>query len=338
MIRSIKNYQLKKHNTFNIHSVAKYYFEFTEKEDLLNLIQTKSLIDGEKVLIIGEGSNLLFIGDFDGIIIYPNIPGIKLVHEDRNNVWLEVGSGVNWDQLVEFAVYKGFGGIENLSGIPGKTGAAAVQNIGAYGVELESFIESVTGIDLLTKTEYTINRRDCAYAYRDSIFKNELSNRFVITGIVIKLDKFPDFKLNYSNLKAETEKTGIINLKSIRQAVIGIRNSKLPDSKITGNAGSFFKNPEVSNEIAIKLAAIYPEIPIYRLYSGKIKLAAAWLIEQCGWKAYRNGDAGVHDKQALVLVNHGNASGKEIFDLSEQIKRSVFEKFGINLEREVMVI
>lgn len=338
MIRSIKNYQLQKHNTFNIPANADYFFEFTENEDLFELINTNSLIDNKDVLIIGEGSNLLFINNFNGLIIYPNIPGIKIIHEDRNNVWVEAGAGVNWDNLVDYTVFKGFGGLENLSGIPGKAGAAAVQNIGAYGVEIESLIESVNGIDIIIKTEYSIKNADCNFAYRNSIFKTKLKNRFVITSIVLKLDKFPEFKLTYANLKNEVEKTGILSLKSIRKTIIDIRQAKLPDYKILGNAGSFFKNPEVTNELANNLLSIYPEIPLYPLKSGGTKIAAAWLIENCGWKGFRRGDAGVHDKQALVLVNHGNAKGSEIFELSEEIRKSVSQKFDIELEREVLVI
>lgn len=338
MIRSYSNYPLRKHHTFGIESFCKTYFEYTENEDLANfLASNKDWID-QKILIMGEGSNLLFVNNFEGLVINPNIPGIKIVYEDRNNVWLEVGAGVIWDHLVEFAVFHQWGGIENLSLIPGKTGAAAVQNIGAYGAEIQNRIESVTGFDLITLTEYTIETKDCGYAYRESIFKNELKDRFIITSVVIKLDKFPEFILNYGDLKNETEKIGAVNLRNIRKAVIGIRESKLPDPKLHGNAGSFFKNPVVENSLAEKLKAENQTMPQYNSPDGRIKLAAGWLIEQCGWKGFRRGDAGVHEKQALVLVNYGNASGKDIFDLSQEIKQSVFDKFGVELEREVNVI
>lgn len=290
------------------------------------------------ILILGEGSNMLFVDNFPGLIINPNIPGINLVHEDRNNVWLEVGAGVNWDQLVEFTVFHHWGGIENLSLIPGKVGGSAVQNIGAYGMEIQNRIESVTGFDLETLTEYTIEASDCQYAYRDSIFKNQLKNRFIITSIVFKLDKFPEFILNYGDLKSEVEKLGEVNLRNIRKTVISIRESKLPDPAIYGNAGSFFKNPIVDAVQANQLLNEFPTMPHYPATGGKTKLAAGWLIEQCGWKGFRRGDAGVHEKQALVLVNYGNATGKEIYDLSEEIKQSVQEKFGVELEREVNVI
>jgi UDP-N-acetylmuramate dehydrogenase len=338
MIRSFTNYPLRRHHTFGTEASARYYFEFTETEDLKGFLETTIDWKTLPILILGEGSNLLFVNDFHGLVLNPNIPGIKIVHEDRNNIWLEVGAGVVWDDLVEYAVFNRWGGIENLSLIPGKVGAAAVQNIGAYGMEIQNRIESVTGFDLETLTEYTIDAVDCHYAYRDSIFKNQLKERFVITSVAFKLDKFPEFVLNYGDLKAETEKLGAITLRNIRKAVIGIRQSKLPDPKIFGNAGSFFKNPIVETALAEKLLAIYSKMPHYPAPDGKTKLAAGWLIEQCGWKGFRRGDAGVHEKQALVIVNYGNATGKEIYDLSDEICQSVQEKFGVELEREVNVI
>jgi len=338
MIRSYSNFQLKKHHTFGTEATAKYYFEFTETEDLAGFLATNKDWPNWQLLILGEGSNLLFVNDFHGLIINPNIPGIRIVHEDRNNIWLEVGAGVVWDDLVEYAVFNNWGGIENLSLIPGKVGAAAVQNIGAYGMEIQHRIESVTGFDLESQTEYTMDVADCQYAYRDSIFKNQLKNSFIITSVSFKLDKFPEFILNYGDVKTETEKLGAVNLRNIRRAVIAIRESKLPDPKVFGNAGSFFKNPIVKTSGADQLLATYPNMPHYPAPEKMSKLAAGWLIEQCGWKGFRRGDAGVHEKQALVLVNYGNATGKEIYDLSEEIKQSVQEKFGVELEREVNVI
>jgi len=338
MIRSFTNYPLRQHHTFGTEAKALHYFEFTEAEDLKGFLETTLEWRNLPILILGEGSNLLFISDFQGIILNPNIPGISVSHEDQNNVWLEVGAGVVWDDLVEYAVFNRWGGIENLSLIPGKVGAAAVQNIGAYGMEIQNRIESVTGLDLETLTEYTIDAQECRYGYRDSIFKNQLKERFVITSVVFKLNKFPEFVLNYGDLKAETEKLGEITLRNIRKAVIGIRESKLPDPKVYGNAGSFFKNPVVESSLAEQLLAENPKMPHYPAHAGKTKLAAGWLIEQCGWKGFRRGDAGVHEKQALVLVNYGNATGKEIYDLSEEIRQSIQEKFGVELEKEVNVI
>jgi len=338
MIRFYSDYQLQKYHTFGTKATAKYYFEFTEKEDLEGYISTTNEWKELPILILGEGSNLLFVNNFEGLIINPNLPGIKIAHEDRNNIWLEVGAGVVWDDLVEYAVFNWWGGIENLSLIPGKVGAAAVQNIGAYGMETQNRIESITGFDLESKTEYTLDAADCQYAHRDSIFKNQLKDRFVITSVSLKLNKFPEFILNYGDLKAETEKLGPINLRNIRRAVIGIRESKLPDPKVYGNAGSFFKNPIIKTSLAEQLLAAYPNMPHYPAPGNQTKLAAGWLIEQCGWKGFRRSDAGVHEKQALVLINYGNATGKEIYDLSEEIKRSVQKKFGVELEREVNVI
>ncbi len=338
MIRVYSDFSLKKYNTFNIDAKAKYYFEYTETEDLAEFLMRNNEWPNWKRLIIGEGSNLLFVNDFDGLVINPNIPGIQVVQEDRNRVWIEAGAGVIWDELVDFAVFHNLGGIENLSLIPGKVGATAVQNIGAYGMEIQNRIESVSGFDLETLTDYTIEAVDCQFAYRNSIFKNRLKNRFIVTSVVFKLDKFPEFVLNYGDLKAETEKLGNITLRNIRKAVIGIRKSKLPDPKVFGNAGSFFKNPIVETSLAEQLLAENPEMPHYPTTEGKTKLAAGWLIEQCGWKGFRNGNTGVHEKQALVLVNYGNATGKEIFDLSEEIRQSVLEKFDVELEREVNVI
>lgn len=338
MIRSFSNYPLQKLHTFGTAATARYYFEFTETEDMAGFLATSNIWKNHEILIMGEGSNLLFVGDFNGLIINPNIPGIKISYEDRNNIWLEVGAGVKWDDLVEYAVYNGWGGIENLSLIPGKVGAAAVQNIGAYGMELQNRVESVTGFDLETQTEITLDVAECEYAYRDSIFKNALKNRMIITSVSLKLDKFPEFILNYGDLKTKTEKLGQVNLRNIRRAVIAVRESKLPDPKVVGNAGSFFKNPVVDSQLAEKILAAYPGMPYFPASSGKTKLAAGWLIEQCGWKGFRRGDAGVHEKQALVLVNFGNATGREIVDLSEEIRQSVILKFGIELEREVNVI
>lgn len=338
MIRSYSNFPLKEHNTFGIEATSKYYFEFTETDDLAAFLATNKDWQNLPILILGEGSNLLFVSDFQGLIINPNIPGISIVYEDRNNVWLEAGAGVVWDDLVEFSVFHRWGGIENLSLIPGKVGAAAVQNIGAYGMEIQQRIESVTGFDLETQTEYTLGATDCRYDYRDSIFKNQLKNRFVITSVVFKLDKFPEFVLNYGDLKTEVEKLGGVSLRNIRQTVVQIRELKLPDPKVMGNAGSFFKNPIVETSLAEQLQNNFPALPQYPATEGKTKLAAGWLIEQCGWKGFRRGDAGVHEKQALVLVNFGNATGREIFELSEEIKQSVQDKFGVELEREVNVI
>lgn len=338
MIRFAENYSLKKHNTFHLDCQARYFFEFTEAEDLPYFLANFPGWENLPLLFLGGGSNLLFAGDFDGLVLHANVPGIKQIREDRNHVWLEVGAGENWDQFVGYCVANWFGGVENLSLIPGNVGSAPVQNIGAYGVEVCEYIEAVKGFDLKTFTECEMAAADCRFGYRDSIFKNELKGRFVVTSVVFRLDKFIEFRLGYGDLKTEVEKRGGENIHHVREAVIAIRESKLPDPNRIGSAGSFFKNPVVESALADKLKAGFPAMPVYPAGEGKSKLAAGWLIEQCGWKGFREGDAGVNEKQALVLVNYGGASGREIYDLSQKIKRSVAERFGVWLEEEVNFI
>jgi UDP-N-acetylmuramate dehydrogenase len=337
MIRLLNNFDLLQNNTFHLKAIAKNYFEFTESEELLFFLEKGYLT--EPYLILGGGSNMLFQNNFDGLVIHPNIPGIFQVNEDRNHIYLEAGAGVEWDELVDYAVKYDLGGLENLSLIPGKVGASPVQNIGAYGVEVKDCIHLVKGIDLHSGKREEFFNADCKFGYRNSIFKNELKNQIVVTSVVFKLDKFPVFILDYGALKSEVEKLGDLTLANVRKAVITIRESKLPDPKLIGNAGSFFKNPIVDQLKADKLKEEYANVPIYNSSEhGKVKLAAGWLIDQCGWKGYRLGDAGVHTDQALVLVNYGNATGIEILSLSEKIRSSVFEKFGVLLEPEVNMV
>jgi UDP-N-acetylmuramate dehydrogenase len=246
-----------------------------------------------------------------------------------------VGAGEVWDELVQYVVDFGLGGIENLSLIPGSVGAAPVQNIGAYGQEVGSVVEKVKGFDLNTKLTREFSAEQCEFGYRSSIFKNTLKNSFIITSVVFKLEKFPEFILNYGQVEEKAKEKGEVNLSTIRKAVIEIRQSKLPDVSDLGNAGSFFKNPVVDPDLAEKLKLQFENIPVYPAKNGKVKLAAGWLIEKSGWKGIRDGEVGVYEKQALVLVNYGNATGQQIFDFSAKIKQSVFEKFGVELEREV---
>jgi UDP-N-acetylmuramate dehydrogenase len=308
----------------------------TEEEAISLLSYNKSL--SNPLLILGGGSNMLFINDFDGTILYPEIEGIRIEEKFTEYVIVSSGSGVNWDKLVEWSVINGYGGLENLSLIPGKVGASPVQNIGAYGVEVNDVIEKVRAVSIENGALTEFSKNDCRFRYRNSIFKDELKGKYLITRVYYRLTINPLLNLNYGSLKEEVNKLGSITLKNVRQAVINIRRSKLPDPDIIGNAGSFFKNPVVSSSVAENLKKMYHLMPSYEDQSGNIKLAAGWLIEQCGWKGRRIGDAGVHDKQALVLVNHGNATGKEIYNLSEEIIKSVLEKFGIELEREVEVV
>lgn len=338
MIRFFENYSLQQHNTFGIEAKAKYFFEFTEPQDLIEFLNANESWKEEKLIVLGEGSNILFLDDFDGLLIHPKVPGITTVYEDRQNEWIEVGAGEIWDEFVQYAVAYQLGGVENLSLIPGMVGAAPVQNIGAYGQEVCSVVEKVKGYDLEKGKVAEYSSVECKFAYRNSIFKSYLKNKFIITSVIFKLDKFPLFNLKYGDLQAKVNEKGEENLWNIRESVIEIRESKLPDVKDLGNAGSFFKNPVVEKDVAKLLQKEYPEIPIYPGDAGKVKLAAGWLIEKAGWKGKREGDAGVNEKQALVLVNYGNASGKDIFDLSEKIKQSVIGQFGVELDREVNCI
>lgn len=338
MIRFLEDYPLITHNTFGVDVHTKYFFEFTELEDLDVFLKSNQTWKEEEILILGEGSNVLFLNNFDGLIIHPNIPGVQIVNEDRQHVWVEVGAGENWDEFVMYCVDCQFGGVENLAFIPGNVGAAPVQNIGAYGQELSSVVEAVKGYDLNAQEYVEYSKASCQFSYRDSIFKNKLKNRFIILSVIFKLDKYPEFQLDYNKLEEKVAEHGEVNLQNIKKAVVDIRSSKLPDVNDIGSAGSFFKNPIVDKELAEKIDKDHNEMPVFQAGEGKIKLAAGWLIDKCGWKGYREGDLGVHEKQALVLVNYGNATGKEIFNLSEKIRISVFDKFGVNLEREVNCI
>ncbi|WP_340114165.1 UDP-N-acetylmuramate dehydrogenase [Maribellus mangrovi] len=338
MIRFSENHSLKAHNTFGVDAKAKYFFECTDPVDLQVFFTENKSWREERLIVLGEGSNILFLNDFDGLIIHPNVPGIKTVNEDRNNYWIEVGAGEIWDEFVEFCVNYNLGGIENLSLIPGTVGAAPVQNIGAYGQEVCNVVEKVKGYDIEKQqlSEYKVD--ECRFAYRDSIFKSYLKNKFIITSVIFRLEKFPEFNLKYGQLEQKVNEKGAPTLQTIRDAVIEIRSSKLPDVNKLGNAGSFFKNPVVDAEIAEKLKQSFDTVPVYVAPNGKVKLAAGWLIDQAGWKGVRKGAVGVHEDQALVLVNYGGATGKEIFDFSEKIKQSVLEKFGVELIREVNCI
>jgi UDP-N-acetylmuramate dehydrogenase len=338
MIRFFENHALKPYNTFGVEASCRYFFEFTEPEDIDTFVRFNESREDLSVFILGGGSNVLFINNFNGLVLHPNIPGIAKVKEDRQNVWLEVGAGEVWDEFVRYCVIAQLGGIENLSLIPGNVGAAPVQNIGAYGQEVSETIELVKGYDIERKEAVEFPHDACEFNYRDSIFKNKLKNRVIITSVIFKLEKFPAFNLAYAQVEEKTMAFGEVNLQNIRQAVIEIRSSKLPDVKLTGNAGSFFKNPVVNIDLADKIREIYPNVPVYKADSGNVKLAAGWLIEKTGLKGYRQKNVGVHDKQSLVLVNYGGATGEEIYQFSEMVKQEVNKKFSIELEREVNCI
>jgi UDP-N-acetylmuramate dehydrogenase len=336
-MKVFKNISLKKYNTFGLDYKAENVIRIDKIKDALALF--KGEVSFKKpLLVLGSGSNILFTHDFKGTIVKPDFRGIKIENEDGEHVVVSAGAGVDWDKLVEWCVGKGFCGLENLSLIPGTVGATPVQNIGAYGVEVKDLIVKVKAINVHNGLIRIFSNKECEFGYRSSIFKNRLKDKYLIIRVYYKLIINPILNLQYGSLREEADKLGDQNLKNVRQAVINIRRAKLPDPEIIGNAGSFFKNPVVKGEIADRLKKEYPEMPQYDDLYGTKKLAAGWLIEKCGWKGYRTGDAGVHDKQALVLVNYGKAEGIEIRKLSESIKESVLDKFGINLDCEVEVI
>lgn len=331
------NYSLLKLNTFGLDVSAKSYFQYTSEDELVSAIQ-QGIFKEEQVLVVGEGSNLLFLGDFQGIVIHPANDYIKVLNEDADVVHLEVGSGVNWDKLVEYTVNQGWWGIENLSLIPGQVGAAAIQNIGAYGAEISQVIQSVKAVELETGKSAVFKIEACKYDYRESVFKKELKGRYIITSVKVVLSKVPAPNLSYNHLEKEVLQRGEITLQNIRSTVIEIRESKLPDPLLLGNAGSFFMNPVIPQAHFRMLQQQFPQMPHFLLDGGKVKVPAAWLIEQCGWKGKRLGGAGVHDKQALVIVNHGGATGHDIAALAMRVREDVMSRFEIFLVPEVNFI
>lgn len=337
-MRIEENFNLRKYNTFDIDCKCKYFIESDSEADFIELTASYDL-QPEKILLLGGGSNFLFTDDFDGTVIYPTIQGINVIREDEDFVWVKAGAGVVWDDFVHWAVCRGFAGVENLSLIPGHVGASPVQNVGAYGMEAADTIYEVEAVDIQAACKVTLTAGDCCFAYRDSIFKHQWKNKYIITSVVFQLKKQPEFRLDYGSIRTELAKAGgKIDLPAVRQAVIRIRQSKLPDVKDVPSAGSFFKNPVVSLHVAEEMKRIYPDLPVYPLDGEFAKLAAGWLIEQTGWKGKAVGQAGVHDRQALVLINKGNATGLEITRLANEIKKSVFLKFNVWLDPEVNVI
>ena len=334
-MKDFVNYSLLNHNTFGMDVKAKRYVEYDSEDELVQLL---SSLQG-KVLHIGGGSNLLFCGDFDGTILHSAIKGIEVVEdvEGDDEVLVRVGAGEVWDDFVAWAVAEGYGGVENLSLIPGEVGASAVQNIGAYGVEAKGVIAMVEAVDMASGEKRLFANAECGYAYRQSIFKQELKGKYAITYVIYRLQKQPKLKLEYGNILAALEDKAQVTVADVRRAIIDIRNAKLPDPKVVGNAGSFFMNPVVSREKFLSIQKDYPTMPFYDV-DGGVKIPAGWLIEQCGWKGKSLGRAGVHDKQALVLVNRGGASSEEIVTLCNTICKDVHERFGIDIHPEVNFI
>lgn len=346
----LENCALKKFNTFGIDASAKYFAAFKSVKELDELLEfAKPQTEGHKpqTLILGGGSNILFTQNFNGLVLKNELKGIELVKEDEEFMYVKAAAGENWHQFVLHCIDNNRAGVENLSLIPGNVGASPMQNIGAYGVEIKDVFHSLEAFHIADKTTVHFNLTDCEFGYRESVFKRKYKNQFVITAVTYKLKKQPVFNISYGAIEQELEKMGVrdLSIKAISAAVINIRSSKLPDPAEIGNAGSFFKNPEIEHSKFEMLKAAYPQIIGYTLPNGNVKLAAGWLIEQCGpagsdtsWKGYREGDAGCHAKQALVLVNYGHADGDAIYRLSVQIVNSVQDKFGITLEREVNII
>ncbi|MCZ4694812.1 UDP-N-acetylmuramate dehydrogenase [Ancylomarina euxinus] len=332
-----ENYSLKPYNTFGIKAKADYFFEFDTIDEIKSFLDDNPL-DNVKYLILGGGSNLLFTDDYDGLVLHPNIKGIEIVSDNKDSVLVKAGANEDWDELVAWAVTNGYGGIENLSNIPGVVGAVPVQNIGAYGVEASQVVEKLDAISIESKRQVEFQNFHCEFDYRDSVFKKEYKNLFIITYVYFRLSKKPEFNLEYGAISKELESYDDINLKNIREVIIKIRESKLPDPKVIGNAGSFFKNPIVDTRFAEQLLSKHPDCPNYEVDNTNTKLAAGWLIEQCGWKGKQVGQAGVHKDQALVLVNLGDAKGYEVLQLANDIKKSVLLKYGVKLEMEVNAI
>jgi UDP-N-acetylmuramate dehydrogenase len=334
-----KNVSLKKYNTFGLDYKADCMIHLENEQEAIEFFNG-NVVWNKPFLVLGSGSNILFTQDFKGTILYPEMSGIKIEEKDSNvgEVIVSAGAGINWDDFVAWTVDKGFGGLENLSLIPGKIGATPVQNIGAYGIEVKDQIVNVRALNINDGSIRIFENNECEFGYRNSIFKKSEKGRYLITRVSYRLTINPQLNLRYDSLKEEVNKLGTETLQNTRQAVINIRRNKLPDPEIIGNAGSFFKNPVVKKSVVANLKNIYPDLPVYSDHEDYMKLASGWLIDRCGWKGKRRGDAGVHEKQALVLVNYGKATGKEILDLSEEIKESVRDKFGLDLEREVEVV
>lgn len=335
-----KNISLLPYNSFRIAAHAKYFAAFQSIDQMEELLADKRVSSSNELLILGGGSNILFTKDVDGVVLKNELNGIECIREDEHHLFIRANAGNNWHAFVSWCVERNYAGLENLSLIPGNVGAAPMQNIGAYGVEVKDLITEVCAYHIKEKKVAQFTNEDCAFGYRESVFKRALKGKYIILSVTFRLHKLPKLNTSYGAIEQELLAVGIRqpSIKDVAAAVIRIRQSKLPDPAVIGNAGSFFKNPVIEADLHEHLKKQYPQIPSYPSGSDKIKIAAGWLIEQCGWKGYRKFDAGCHNKQALVLVNYGSATGKEIYDLSEAIIVSVREKFGIQLEREVNIL
>lgn len=335
-----KNFSLQKLNTFGLNVTAKFYSEVNSVEQAISIFSGGQLRQHKK-MILGGGSNILFSENYyDGVVLKNNIQGIHVVKEDDQHFWVKAGGGVPWQELVENCLRANFGGIENLSLIPGTVGAAPIQNIGAYGVELKDVFEALESVEISTGEKRYFRREDCKFGYRDSVFKNELRDKYFISNVVLKLTKHPVINTSYGNIDQKLTEMykHHPDIRDVSDAIIQIRQSKLPDPAIVGNAGSFFKNPVISGNNFHNLKRLFPEVPAYDLEGGQKKIPAAWLIDMCQMKGFNHKGAAVHTNQPLVLINKKNATGKDLIELAGIIQNKVKEKFNIDLEPEVKII
>ena len=332
-----ENISLKPYNTFGIQAIAKQFVEITETKQLFDLY-SKDLL--KNIFIVGFGSNMLLTSDIDKLVVKISSKGKEIISEENNKVIVKASAGEDWPDFVLWSIDKGLYGLENLSKIPGNVGTSPIQNIGAYGTEIKDAFYKLEAFEIATGETKTFYNSDCNFGYRESIFKKEEKGNYIITNVYFELEKQGELNINYGAIKIKLEEKEITNPtpKDVSDCVIEIRTSKLPDPKEIGNSGSFFKNPVISADDFRLIKQEYPDAPSYTLENGNEKVPAGWLIEKSGWKGYRKGDAGVHENQALVLVNYGNATGKEILDLANEIRSDISDKFGINLEIEVNVI
>ncbi len=330
--------KLDSYNTFGIKTTAKVLFSFTTPEQLQEFIQSDKKDPGS-VIVLGGGSNILLTEPLERAIIHPNNRDIEVVEETTTEVVVRAEAGLVWDDLVHFALDHQYYGIENLSMIPGNCGAAPIQNIGAYGVELCEVFEKLEAIDLQTGALVSFSKQECEFGYRDSVFKNQAKGLYCVTDIYLRLSKIPRLQMSYGAIQKTLDQMGVSSpdLGDVSKAVRHIRSSKLPDPETTGNAGSFFKNPVIETDFYQSLIKRWPEMPSYPVSENKVKVPAGWLIDQAGWKGYRHGNAAVHDLQALVLINLGNSSGREVMELAKKIRMDIYEHFGIRLEPEVNI-
>ena len=335
----IENSSLLTYNTFHIDVNAKYFAEIKTEDDFRELANEEKFRLQQK-LILGGGSNILFTKNYDGLIIKNSFTGISLVNEDENYVWVKVAAGEEWHKFVLWCIEENFAGLENLSLIPGQVGAAPMQNIGAYGVEIKDVFEELEAIEIATGEKVIFKNSECEFGYRESVFKNKFKNQFMISAVTFRLNKQPKFNVNYGDIKMTLDEMKVdeLTIKAVSDAVIKIRSSKLPDPKVLGNAGSFFKNPVITKSEFDFFISKNSIAPNFLQKDGTVKIPAGWLIEQCGWRGKIVGHSGSHNSQALVLVNYGGATGNEVYQLALDIQKSVRDKFGINIQLEVNLV